>query len=214
MSSQVRIVILCYKRWGNVNAIVKALHKFYPITVINNLAGHTYSNEYAEVINNDKNNFCMERWIRCFEYPEPYKVVLDDDIVINPRTIEKLIKNCVHISGIFGYNGVNRSTNYFGLERLFNHKAEVDFLVGCVICIKQTSLDAIKDKLLEYGFPRRGDDIIVSYLIRQEFNLKSLPTIRGEFLNLPENEVGLNMQSEHYKLRWQVLENFKKLGWT
>ena len=214
MSSQVRIVILCYKRWGNVNAIVKALHKFYPITVLNNLAGHTYSNEYAEVINNDKNNFCMERWIRCFEYPEPYKVVLDDDIVINPRTIEKLIKNCVHISGIFGYNGVNRSTNYFGLERLFNHKAEVDFLVGCVICIKQTSLDAIKDKLLEYGFPRRGDDIIVSYLIRQEFNLKSLPTIRGEFLNLPENEVGLNMQSEHYKLRWQVLENFKKLGWT
>ena len=214
MSSQVRIVILCYKRWGNVNAIVKALHKFYPITVINNLAGHTYSNEYAEVINNDKNNFCMERWIRCFEYPEPYKVVLDDDIVINPRTIEKLIKNCVHISGIFGYNGVNRSTNYFGLERLFNHKAEVDFLVGCVICIKQTSLDAIKDKLLEYGFPRRGDDIIVSYLIRQEFNLKSLPTIRGEFLNLPENEVGLNMQSEHYKLRCQVLENFKKLGWT
>ena len=214
MSSQVRIVIVCYKRGGNVNAIVKALHKFYPITVINNLAGHTYSNEYAEVINNDKNNFCMERWIRCFEYPEPYKVVLDDDIVINPRTIEKLIKNCVHISGIFGYNGVNRSTNYFGLERLFNHKAEVDFLVGCVICIKQTSLDAIKDKLLEYGFPRRGDDIIVSYLIRQEFNLKSLPTIRGEFLNLPENEVGLNMQSEHYKLRWQVLENFKKLGWT
>ena len=214
MSSQVRIVILCYKRWGNVNAIIKALHKFYPITVINNLAGHTYSNEYVDVINNDKNNFCMERWIRCFEYPEPYKVVLDDDIIINPRTIEKLIKNCVHISGIFGYNGVNRSTNYFGLERHFNHKAEVDFLVGCVICIKQTSLDAIKDKLLEYGFPKRGDDIIVSYLIRQEFNLKSLPTIRGEFLNLPENEVGLNMQSEHYKLRWQVLENFKKLGWT
>ena len=55
MSSQVRIIILCYKRWGNVNLMVKALHKYYPITVINNLAGHTYSNENAEVINNDSN---------------------------------------------------------------------------------------------------------------------------------------------------------------
>jgi len=214
VSSQVRVIILCYKRWGNVNSIVNALHKYYPITVINNLSGHTYTNPNADVINNDTNKFCMERWIRCFDYKEPFKIVLDDDIVVNPRTIQKLIKNCVHMNGIFGYNGVNRSTNYFGLERVWNEKAEVEFLVGCVICIKQSSLDDIKEELLKYGFPKRGDDIIVSYLIRRKFNLKSLPTIRGEFLNLPEHEVGLNMQSEHYKLRWQVLENFKKIGWT
>ena len=33
--------------------IVKALHKYFPITVINNLEGHTYTNPDAEVINND-----------------------------------------------------------------------------------------------------------------------------------------------------------------
>ena len=35
----------------------KALHKYFPITVINNLEGHTYTNPDAEVINNDLNKF-------------------------------------------------------------------------------------------------------------------------------------------------------------
>ena len=74
----IRIIILCYKRWGNVNAIVKALHKYFPITVINNLEGHTYTNPDAEVINNDANRFCMERWLKCYSYPEPFKLILDD----------------------------------------------------------------------------------------------------------------------------------------
>ena len=214
MSSQVRIIILCYKRWGNVDLMIKALHTYYPITVINNLAGHTYSNENAEVINNDSNKFCMERWLRCYEYKEPFKVVLDDDILISPRTVEKLINNCVHIVGIFGYSSVNRSKNYFELERFWNERGRVDFLVGSVICVRQSSLDAVKKELLEYGLPKRGDDIILSYLIKHRFRLDHLPTIGGQYLNLPEYEVGLNRQSDHFELRWQVIENFKKLGWT
>jgi hypothetical protein len=68
--------------------------------------------------------------------------------------------------------------------------------------------------LLEYGLPKRGDDIIVSYLIKHRFRLEYLPTIDGSYFALPEYEVGLNRQSDHFKLRWQVIENFKKLGWT
>jgi hypothetical protein len=214
VSSQVRIIILCYKRWNNVNLMVKALHRYYPITVINNLPGHTYSNQNAEVINNDVNKYCMERWLRCYEYNEPFKIVLDDDILVNPRTIEKLVNNCVHISGIFGYSSVNRSKNYFELERVFNERSAVDFLVGSVMCVRQSSLNLIKDDLLEYGLPLRGDDIIVSYLMKQKFKLEYLSTIGGAYINLPELEVGLNTQTDHYKLRWQVIENFKKLGWT
>jgi len=194
--------------------MVKALHRYYPITVINNLPGHTYSNQNAEVINNDVNKYCMERWLRCYEYNEPFKIVLDDDMLVNPRTIEKLVNNCVHRSGIFGYSSVNRSKNYFELERVFNERSAVDFLVGSVMCVRQSSLNLIKDDLLEYGLPLRGDDIIVSYLMKQKFKLEYLSTIGGAYINLPELEVGLNTQTDHYKLRWQVIENFKKLGWT
>ena len=55
MSSPIRVIVLCYRRWGNVDAIVKALYKYFPITVINNLPNHEYVNENAEVLNNEQN---------------------------------------------------------------------------------------------------------------------------------------------------------------
>ena len=82
MYSQVRVIILNYLRWGNVNAIISALHPYCKITVINNLAGHNFSNENADVINNDSNKKCMVRWHATYDYPEPYKLILDDDILI------------------------------------------------------------------------------------------------------------------------------------
>ena len=38
----------------------------------------------------------------------------------------------------------------------------------------------------------RGDDIVVSYLIKKVYNYKFLKTITGQVLNLPEGDVGLN----------------------
>ena len=78
MSSPIRVIVLCYRRWGNVDAIVKALYKYFPITVINNLPNHEYVNENAEVLNNEQNRYCMTRWIKSAIYPEPFKLVLDD----------------------------------------------------------------------------------------------------------------------------------------
>ena len=213
MSSPIRVIILCYKRWGNVNAIVKALHKYFPITVINNLENHEYTNENAEVMNNEVNHYCMIRWIKSAIYPEPFKLVLDDDILLSPKSIKKLCEQNHNMTGIMGYTGVNNSKNYFELNRVFNENKKVDFLVGSAIMIKQSCLDAIMPDLLNSNYPKRGDDIIVSYLIKNKFKC-SLHTTECDHLVLPEHSVGLNLQKEHFHLRWQVVEKFKKLGWT
>ena len=213
MYSQVRVIILNYLRWGNVDAIVKALHPYCKITVINNLVGHQYSNEHADVVNNDHNKKCMVRWHAAYDYPEAYKLILDDDMLVHPNSIPTLIDNCEHITGIMGYKGVNKANNYFDLSRVFNSEDSVDFLVGSVIMVRQSSLDKIRDKVKKIPFLVRGDDITISYLLKNKFNL-DLQTTKCKIQLLPEKDTGLNLYKDHYKLRWNVIEKFKKLGWT
>ena len=64
------------------------------------------------------------------------------------------------------------------------------------------------------GYPERGDDIIVSYLLKKKLNLQYLNTVSGKVLNLPEGDVGLNKNSNHYSMRWNILEKFKNNSWT
>ena len=52
----------------------------------------------------------------------------------------------------------------------------------------------------------RGDDIVVSYLIKKVYNYKFLKTITGKVLNLPEGDVGLNKHPSHFKKRWEVFQ--------
>ncbi len=88
-----RLVIHNYQRPENVKKIVFSLWKLFPkITVINNNPNYSlpYWGGEIDVINNNKNYFCMERWIRCFEYPEEYKLIIDDDIL--PIIVSYLIK--------------------------------------------------------------------------------------------------------------------------
>ena len=49
--------------------------------------------------------------------------------------------------------------------------------------VKQDSLNKIK-MILKYSETQRGDDILVSYLIKKAYNLKFLKTISGKVLNL------------------------------
>ena len=88
-----RIILLNYKRPENVKKIVFSLWKMFPkITVINNNPSYRlpYWGGELDVINNEKNYFCMERWIRCYEYPEEYKLILDDDILPSPSLIKNM----------------------------------------------------------------------------------------------------------------------------
>ena len=210
-----RLVILNYKRPDNVKKIVFSLKKIFPkITIINNNPEYSlpYYGNGVDVINNQRNFFCMERWIRCFEYPEEFKLIIDDDILPSPQLVKNMLKSNLPITGIYGKRGVSFATSYNELEDAWS-VGNVDFLVGSIILVKQSVLNEIQTDLEKMGYPERGDDIIVSYLIKRTFQT-SLKLTQGQFMFLPEGDVGLNKSKEHFTKRWNVIKKFQNIGWT
>ena len=210
-----RLVILNYKRPDNVKKIVFSLKKIFPkITIINNNPEYSlpYYGNGVDVINNQRNFFCMERWIRCFEYPEEFKLIIDDDILPSPQLIKNMLKSNLPITGVYGKRGVSFATSYNELEDAWS-VGNVDFLVGSIILVKQSVLNEIQTDLEKMGYPERGDDIIVSYLIKRTFQT-SLKLTQGQFMFLPEGDVGLNKSKEHFTKRWNVIKKFQNIGWT
>ena len=210
-----RLIILNYKRPDNVKKIVFSLKKIFPkITIINNNPEYflPYYGNGVDVINNQRNFFCMERWIRCFEYSEEFKLIIDDDILPSPQLIKNMVKSNLPITGIYGKRGVSFANSYNELEDVWS-VGNVDFLVGSIILVKQSVLNEIQTDLEKLGYPERGDDIIVSYLIKRTFQT-SLKLSQGRFMFLPEGDVGLNKSKEHFTKRWNVIKKFQNIGWT
>ena len=210
-----RLIILNYKRPDNVKKIVFSLKKIFPkITIINNTPEYflPYYGNGVDVINNQRNFFCMERWIRCFEYPEEFKLIIDDDILPSPQLIKNMVKSNLPITGVYGKRGVSFANSYNELEDVWS-VGNVDFLVGSIILVKQSVLNEIQTDLQKLGYPERGDDIIVSYLIKRTFQT-SLKLTQGQFMFLPEGDVGLNKSKEHFIKRWNVIKKFQNIGWT
>jgi len=203
-----RIIVLNYKRPDNVRAICDAFHRTVPITVINNNPYETfeYRSRKVTVINNDSNKYCIERWLQCYNYTEPFKLILDDDLVPSPLLIQKLKRRNQPLIGIYGKSGVDKAKKYNDLRDHWCNNSRVDFLVGSVLMVKQEALDAIKEDLLTFKGLKRGDDIVVSYLVKKYYKLENLDTVVGKVLNLPEGNVGLNRHPDHFKLRWEVLQ--------
>ena len=147
----------------------------------------------------------MERWLRCFDYPEPYKFILDDDLIVSHKTITRMRKLRQHIVGIYGKTGVSTASSYEELQDHWCEEQYCDFLVGSGILVKQESLDEIKQDLVLWGWPERGDDIIVSYLMKKHLGAYRR-TIEADVISLPEGDVGLNKDPSHFTKRWEVLQ--------
>ena len=210
----IRLIVLNYKRPRNISTIISTYKKLLPITVVNNNPDNPfpYIGNGVDVINNEKNWLCMERWVRCFDYDEPYKLIIDDDLLPHPSLVKKMYDKQLPIVGLYGKSGVSTASSYEDLEDHWSENAKVDFLVGAVNLVKQSALDLIEKDIEKIGYPKRGDDIIVSYLLKKYLNLKYLDTVAGKVLNLPEDDVGLNRDIEHYNMRWDVIERFKKIS--
>ena len=135
----IRIMVLNYRRPKNVHTIIKSYRDYFPITVINNNPNEMfpYVGQPVDVINNDKNYYCMERWLRCFEYPEEYKLILDDDILIDTRSIFRMRKKQQTIVGIYGKANVSKASRYEDLKDNWCVDADNDFLVGSAIMVRQ-----------------------------------------------------------------------------
>lgn len=211
-----RVIILNHSRPKNVMLQANVLSKYFPVTIINNnpkeqLRYFDLEKTNIEVINNSINYYCMERWVRCYEYPEPYKLILDDDFLPSISLIKEMVKANLPITGIYGRRGVDFVKRYEDLEHCWA-STEVDFLVGSCILVKQSLLNSISKLILNIGYPRRGDDIIISYAAKTQIDKLFVTT--GPFRELPEGEVGLNKDSNHYIERWKVVEKFKNIDWT
>jgi hypothetical protein len=212
--ANIRLIVLNYKRPRNISTIISTYKKLLPITVVNNNPDNPfpYIGNGVDVINNEKNWLCMERWVRCFDYDEPYKLIIDDDLLPHPSLVKKMYDKQLPIVGLYGKSGVSTASSYEDLEDHWSENAKVDFLVGAVNLVKQSALDLLEKDIKKIGYPKRGDDIIVSYLLKKYLNLKYLDTVAGKVLNLPEDDVGLNRDIEHYNMRWDVIERFKKIS--
>ena len=101
---------------------------------------------------------------------------------------------------------VSKAKHYKQLKDIWCIAAQVDFLVGSVIMVKQSCLDNIKSDILANTHLTRGDDILVSYLIKKLNKQTHLPTVSGNVLNLGEGDVGLNKAPDHFAKRWEVLQ--------
>ena len=212
--ANVRLIVLNYKRPDNVYNIINTYTNLLPISVVNNNPEEPfpYLGNGIDVINNEKNWMCMERWVRCFDYDEPYKFIIDDDLLPHRALLKKMYNKNLPIVGVYGKSGVSTANSYEELKDHWNKDAKVDFLVGAVNLVKQSALDLIQKDIEKIGYPKRGDDIIVSYLLKKYLNLKYLDTVAGKVLNLPEDNVGLNTDKQHYNMRWDVVERFKKIS--
>mgnify|MGYP003654061369 FL=1 len=212
--ANVRLIVLNYKRPDNVYNIINTYTKLLPISVVNNNPEEPfpYLGNGIDVINNEKNWMCMERCVICFDYDEPYKFIIDDDLLPHPSLLKKMYNKNLPIVGVYGKSGVSTANSYDELKDHWNKDAKVDFLVGAVNLVKQSALDLIQKDIEKIGYPKRGDDIIVSYLLKKYLNLKYLDTVAGKVLNLPEDNVGLNTDKQHYNMRWDVVERFKKIS--
>lgn len=211
-----RVIILNHSRPKNVMLQANILSNYFPVTIINNnpkeqLRYFDVEKTNIEIVNNSKNYYCMERWVRCYEYPESYKLILDDDFLPSVSLIKALVKSGLPLTGIYGRRGVDYVKKYEDLEHCWAH-SEVDFLVGSCILVKQSLLNAISKLVLNIGYPIRGDDIIISYAAKTQGEKLFVTT--GPFRELPEGNVGLNKDENHYKERWNVVEKFKNIDWT
>ena len=209
-----RIVVLNHSRPKNVGKLIDTFKKYFPMAIINNNPQEMfeYIGNGVDVINNEHNYYCMERWIRCFEYPEPYKLILDDDILPSLSLIKRMLQSKQELTGIYGKLGVDKANTYLDLEDVWEDK-EVDFLVGSCMLIKQTLLDTLHEDIEKIGYPKRGDDIVISYLAKQK-SKKPLQVTTGKFAFLPEDGVGLNTEPDHFSRRWDVVQKFRNIGWT
>jgi hypothetical protein len=120
--------------------------------------------------------------------------------------IKKMYDMQEDMVGIYGKQGVSKAKHYKQLKDIWCTTAQVDFLVGSVIMVKQSCLDSIKSEILANTHLTRGDDILVSYLIKNLKSCNQLPTISGRVLNLGEGDVGLNKDPSHFTKRWEVLQ--------
>ena len=87
----------------------------------------------------------------------------------------------------------------------------MDYAVGSCLAVDNDSLREVFDTYIKpWGTIKRGDDLLVSLAFSHYFKSKHR-TIATEVTLLDEKNVGLNKHPDHCKMRWEVIQEFKKI---
>jgi len=209
-----QLIILNYKRLENVLRIVYRFQGFIPIVVVNN--GQKSNLEISKVLfhNNKENKWCIERWYWAAKSKSKYSIILDDDILPTKHCLFKLRKNVAEfpksLISVYGKNS-NNAKKYEDLIDVWCVDKKVDYAVGSCLAVDNDSLRKVFDTYIKpWGRIKRGDDLLVSLAFSHYFKSKHR-TIATEVTLLPEKDVGLNKHPDHTKMRWKIIEDFKKL---
>ena len=87
-----QLIILNYKRMDNVLKIAYKFQGFIPILIVNNNPKITIEIPKILIHNNNKNNWCIERWYWAQKSKFKYSIILDDDILPTKHCLFKLRK--------------------------------------------------------------------------------------------------------------------------
>jgi len=165
-------------------------------------------------INADQNQYCWVRWGMSRFATTDYVFTLDDDLMITDLSaIDKCIERINHLpsDAIVGYTGVILSaekqykSSYHVDRPLPNQDMVVDIIKGRFMFMRKEFCESIKTDKNQRRQLNRGDDIYVSSKSQTKIVLSSLHQSMRE---LPEGNVGLWMQGNHYPIRQQATDIF------
>lgn len=214
---KITLIVLNYKRFANIARIVNYYSGKIPIFVINNNPAITMKKppQVERLINNFKNKWCIERWYQALSVNSEYVCLLDDDLLVDIDSINHLLQvaeeNPYSLVGIYGKIGLESANKYEDMEDVWCVKRNVDIVVGSCIVTRTANIRAIHETYIRpFGYNDRGDDILVSMALTSLYGVKH-KIEPANVQMLPEGNVALSKNPEHYIKRWKVVEYFRKL---
>lgn len=212
--NDVTVILTNYKRPLNVIAIIKALENIAPLWIVNNNPDIKIreNKSIEKIINNDKNELCIDRWRWAMEVPTEYVCILDDDILPNLSAMKKLkmyaSSHPNSIVGMLGYSDIKNSNCYSDLDLYYCVNSEVDFCAVGICMTRAENVKIVFPKYLEnWNYPGRGDDIGMCLSLTKEYGVKHY-VIDIKIDELPEKNVALCQDPSHEIIRWGVIEKF------
>jgi hypothetical protein len=212
MRKDIRLIILNYKRPDNVFYLINKFKDKMPILIVNNNPDFYFpKTEGAEILNNHRNMYCIERWYYATYSNYKYSIILDDDI--DPsfdciiKMYQELENNPNRLYTIYGLDKIEKANKYENLETYWCVNKEVQIAVGACIGVSTNLLYSTCLNLNYKLDQKRGDDILVS-LTTTSHTGQLHKVIETQVKLLPEGDCGLNRDPNHYEQRWHVIQNF------
>ena len=182
------LIILNWKRPGNVIKIINELHDYPNLTTIIVSNGHSnnqlFFKDFNKVISYNDSNLNLVygldlRFLRSLSAPTEKIIIIDDDILIDQNNLTKMLNNYENNPNrIVGYEGRNMEsdTHYYKIQPKSPYCDIV--LTRLLVCDKMLcnlffKCKPIVENIYKEGIPYgNGEDIVLSFIGKLFYNIK------------------------------------------